>query len=171
MEAFTPPSRELPEPKHQLLLPTAHAHLFWQVVLLVFGILCILGGAILYVVGIGDNNWQAALLATDVQVKAMLYALASALLLSSGCVLCFVWALWVYVKKYRYKFIIALCAGVFGIILSFLTAIEKEVDQPLQYTANFFLLSFGILLSALSLFYLSTGYSRHLFGAHKGQGS
>jgi len=121
----------------------------------------------MYILGVGDATWPGAELATDVQIKAMLYALASALLLSMGVLACAVWALWTFVKKYRYRFLFAISIGALCIIIGLLSGISRDVQQPLQYTVSFFLLSLGIFMATLALVYLFIGYSRHLFGAHR----
>jgi len=166
------PRNELPSPPEHLLLPKAHVHYFIQVVVFVLGILFLLGGIVLLVLGYGNHTYGFLGDASAIdQAYELLFFLASGIVLGSGVVILLGWTLWKFVQKFRFRFIISLIVSVSSIVIGLLSIIVLNPETAFHYTFYFFMLTVGLFSGLLSLFYFSSGLSRHVFLTHDEDGS
>lgn len=160
--------KELPAPQDHLLLPKAHVHLFAQVVLVVLGVLLIVGGVVLLIIGrVGDSGQILVQGVNEDTSNAILFFLAVGMIIASGVALLIAWALWKFLERNRYRFIISLIVSVFGVVTGLLSIVLSDLETPANYTFYFFALTLGLLMGLLSVFYFFHGLSLHVFGTHK----
>jgi|GEM_PF-2774068 len=155
---------ELPAQREYLLLPKAHVHLFLQVVVLAVGILLLAGGIILLILGhIGNGGSVVLGVGGETLAFELLFFLASGILMGIGVTTLLAWALWRYMKKFRYRLMVSLVVSILGVVSGLLAVAISHPDDASGYTFYFFALTVGLLSGLLSLFYFFSGFSKHLF--------
>lgn len=160
-------TQKLPEPPQHLLLPKAHVHFFGQIVLFVIGLIALVGGAVLYFIGLNGTEIIDNVLDAPSEINQLFFFLGVGGLMGVGIACLLVWALWKFVIRYRIRFAIAIAVSTIAIVSGLISIAGKNDAQPAEYTFYFFSLTIGLLvgLSALGFFFL--GVARHLFGTHK----